>query len=413
MSERVLLAFVLSCLTIFSANAQQTADSPLGQSSTAEHAGSPAATPAPQTSTRINPPAPQPLPTPAVTGALQTAIPHQFDAGPFGQLAITGILSGMGLTQGNWLAGDQATRWELSNGQVFIQKTTGWWQIYLQAGAYNIPNLGVPTVSTADTLKNLYGPLPVAYLKLIKGNSSLQVGALPTLMGAEYTFDFQNMNIERGLLWNQENAVNRGIQVNQTLGRFSMALSWNDGYYSNRYSWLSGSLTYTHGSHSLTFVGMGNLGQTAFQTPATPVQNNGTMYEAAYTYSKGNWIVQPYFQYSNVPTNRQIGIPQGASTDGGALLVSHTFKHGFSLAGRGEYIASSGSASDGAVNLLYGPGSNAWSVTLTPTYQNHSFFLRGEFSLVQARCFTPGNAFGSRGLNGTQPRGVVEAGFLF
>jgi hypothetical protein len=24
-------------------------------------------------------------------------------------------------------------------------------------------------------------------------------------MGAEYTFDFQNINIERGLLWNQEN----------------------------------------------------------------------------------------------------------------------------------------------------------------------------------------------------------------
>ena len=319
----------------------------------------------------------------------------------------------MGLTQGDWLASDQATHWDLSNGQVFLQKTTGWWQFYLQAGAYNIPDLGVPFVSTADTVKNLYGPLPVGYLKLVKGNSSIELGALPTLMGAEYTFDFENMNIERGLLWNQENAVNRGIQVNQTLGRFSLALSWNDGYYSNRYSWLSGSLTYTNGPHSLTFVGMGNLGQTAFQTPATPVQNNSTMYYAAYTYSKGNWIVQPYFQYSNVPTNLQIGIPQGASTDGGALLVSHTFKHGFSLAGRGEYISSTGSASNGAVNLLYGPGSNAWSVTLTPTYQNHAFFLRGEFSLVQARSFTPGDAFGTRGLNDTQPRGVVEAGFLF
>ena len=38
-------------------------------------------------------------------------------------------------------------------------------------------------------------------------------------MGAEYTFTFQNMNIERGLLWNQETAVNRGIQVNQALGK--------------------------------------------------------------------------------------------------------------------------------------------------------------------------------------------------
>lgn len=413
MQERVLLALFLSCFTIFSANAQQTADTPASQSSTAEQAGSPAATSAPQTSTSTTPPAPQPLPTPAMTGPLQTAIPHHFDAGSFGQLAVTGILSGMGLTQGNWVAGDKATHWELSNGQVFIQKTSGWWQFYLQAGAYNIPDLGLPFVSTVDTIKNLYGPLPVAYLKLVKGNSSLEVGALPTLMGAEYTFDFENMNIERGLLWNQENAVNRGVQVNQTFGKFSLALSWNDGYYSNRYSWLSGSLTYTSGPHSLAFVGMGNLSQTAFQTPATPVQNNSTMYEIAYTYTKGNWIVQPYFQYSNVPTNRKIGIQQGASTDGGALLLTHTFKHGFSLAGRGEYITSTGSVSNGAVNLLYGPGSNAWSVTLTPTYQNRGFFMRGEFSLVQARSFMAGDAFGSRGLNGTQPRGVVEAGFMF
>jgi Putative beta-barrel porin-2, OmpL-like. bbp2 len=413
LSERVLLAFFLSCLTILSANAQQTADTPANQSSTAGQAGSPAATSASQTSTSTNPLAPQPLPTPAMTGPLQTAIPHQFDAGPFGQLSATGILSGMGLTQGNWMAGDKATHWEPSNGQVFLQKTTAWWQFYLQAGAYNIPDLGVPFVSTGDTPKNLYGPLPVGYLKLVKGNSSLEVGALPTLMGAEYTFDFENMNIERGLLWNQENAVNRGIQVNQALGKFSLALSWNDGYYSNRYSWLSGSLTYTKGPHSVAFVGMGNLSQTAFQTAATPIQNNSTMYMISYTYTKGNWIVQPYFQYSNVPTNRKVGIQQGASTYGGALLVNHTFKHGFSLAGRGEYITSTGSISNGAVNLLYGPGSNAWSVTLTPTYQNHGFFLRGEFALVQARSFTPGDAFGYRGLNGTQPRGVVEAGFLF
>ena len=142
----------------------------------------------------------------------------------------------------------------------------------------------------------------MAYLKLVPTKTtSVMIGALPTLMGAEYTFDFQNMNIERGLLWNQENAINRGIQVNQTFGKFTASLSWNDGYYSNRYSWLSGSLTYANGPHSLAFIGMGNLGQTAFQTLATPVQNNSLMYAAIYTYTKGNWIVQPYFQYSNVP----------------------------------------------------------------------------------------------------------------
>jgi Putative beta-barrel porin-2, OmpL-like. bbp2 len=43
----------------------------------------------------------------------------------------------------------------------------------------------------------------------------VEVVALPTLIGAEYTFSFQNANIERRVLWNQENAVNRGIQLNE------------------------------------------------------------------------------------------------------------------------------------------------------------------------------------------------------
>ena len=37
---------------------------------------------------------------------------------------------------------------------------------------------------------------------------------------------------------------------------------------------------------------------------------------------------------------------------------------------------------DGAANLLYGPGSAAWSVTVTPTYQKNIFFTRAELSYV-------------------------------
>jgi hypothetical protein len=369
----------------------------------AQNAGQPAA-----------PAAASPLSTPAITGPLQAAPPITLDAGPLGKLDLDGIVSGIGLWQGNHVAGDNPTQAALSNGQVFIQKTIGWWQFYVQAGAYNILALGTPFLPTDKAITNLYGAVPVAYLKLAPAkNTSILIGALPTLMGAEFTFDFENMNIERGLLWNQENAINRGIQVNQTLGKFTASLSWNDGYYSNRYSWLSGSLTYVNGPHSLSFIGMGNLGQTAFQTLATPVQNNSAMYAAIYTYTKGNWIVQPYYQYSNVPTNPNIGVAQGASTQGGALLMSHTFKHGFSLAGRGEYIASTGSAAANSVNLMYGPGSASWSITLTPTFQYQRFFARGDLSFVRATSFTPGDVFGPVGTNPHQPRGVLEVGFMF
>ena len=168
------------------------------------------------------------------------------------------------------------------------------------------------------------------------------------MIGAEYTFTFENMNIARGLLWNQETAISRGIQLNQTMGKVTASLSWNDGFYSNRYTWLSGSLAYTNGPHALSFVAGGNYGQTAFQKLATPVQNNSSIYNVIYTYTKGPWIIQPYYQYTNVPTNTKIGVDKGASTSGGAILLSYAMKHGFSLPVRFEYIASSGSDKDGA-----------------------------------------------------------------
>ena len=382
-------------------------------------AQNPPAQQGPQQSSTANqnaqPSAPMPLPTPSITGPLQAAPPTTFEAGPFGEIAVNGILDGLGMWTGNYVPGDNSTQAALSNGQVFIQKANGWFQFYVQAGAYNIPALGVPFLATDKTVSNLYGPVPVAFLKLAPGkNTSVQIGALPTLMGAEYTFTFQNMNIDRGLLWNQENAVNRGIQVNQTMGKFTAALSWNDGYYSNRYSWMSGSLTYTSQPHSLAFVGMGNLGQTAFQTPATPVQNNSTMYAVIYTYNKGSWIIQPYYQYSSVPTNPKIGILKGNTTQGGAILVNHTFGHGFSLPVRWEYITSTGDAGDpDVVNLMYGPGSNGTSITVTPTFQYERFFVRGDVSYVHVSDITPGLAFGQGGNLKSQPRAVAEFGFLF
>jgi len=378
-----------------------------------DSAAQPAAAPAPPP----EPPAPTALPTPSITGPLSGLPPLIFDAGPFGKIAVNGILDGLGMWTGNYVAGDSSHQAALSNGQVFIQKADGWFQFYLQAGAYNIAALGTPFLDTDKTVTKLYGPVPVAFVKLqgqksLK-NTSLLIGALPTLIGAEYTFTFENMNVHRGLLWNQENAVNRGIQINQTMGKFAASLSWNDGFYSNRYSWLTGSLAYTKGPHSLAFVGGGNYGQTAFQTYATPVQNNSSIYNVIYTYTKGPWIIQPYFQYTNVPTNAKIGVVKGASTTGGAILASYTFKHGFSLPVRWEYITSSGSVADQAVNLLYGPGSAAQSITVTPTLQHGGFFVRGDLAYVHASSITPGAAFSQTGLNQNQPRAMAEFGFMF
>jgi hypothetical protein len=398
------LGTIALCFGLASICAAQNAPAPADQSAPAAQAAPAPAAPA----------APMPLSSPSMTGPLANLPPAMLDAGPFGNIAVNGFLSGMGLWQGNHTFGDSNTQAALSNGQIILQKADGVFQFYVQAGAYNIPALGTPFLSTANTLSDLWGPVPVGFVKLQAGkNTSFEIGSLPTLIGAEYTFTFENMNIERGLLWNQETAISKGIQVNQTMGKFTASASWNDGFYSNRYTWISGSLAYANGPNAISFVAGGNLGQTGFRTLATPVQNNGAIYNVIYTYTKGSWIIQPYYQYTSVPTNAAIGIAKGASTNGGAILLSYAFKHGFSLPFRFEYISSSGSVANDAVNLIYGPGSSGTSVTLTPTFQYGGFFFRGDLAWVHAGNITPGDAFGPNGVNKNEPRAVAEIGFVF
>jgi hypothetical protein len=377
-------------------------------------APAPAATPAPADQPAA---APAPLSTFVLTGPLQWLPPATFDAGPLGKLSVNGILTGFAQFQNNSLPGDDKAQATLSNGQIFIQKADGKYQYYIQAGVYTMPTLSVPFLDAQKTVSNYYGPVPVAYLKLPVGKTTqFLIGSLPTLMGAESTFTYQNFNIERGIVWNQENAINRGIQVNQTVGKYlSAAISWNDGYYSNRYSWLSGSATLTKGPHVLVYDGMGNLGQTAYTTAATPVANNSYMHAVIYTYTKGPWIVSPYFQYGKLPTNAKVGVLKGTSATGGALNASYAFKSGFSLPARVEYLTSSGSASDeSSVNLLgFGAGSSGATFTATPTYQKGGMYLRSDLAYVHAKDYTPGLVFGKTGTDANQFRAVLEFGFIF
>jgi hypothetical protein len=362
------------------------------------------------------PAAPAPLSTFILTGPLTWLPPATFDAGPLGKLSVNGIVTGYSVFQNNAVPGDDKAQATLSNGQIFIQKADGKYQYFIEAGVYTMPTLGTPFLNAQDTIKNFYGPVPVAFLKLPVGKTTqFLIGSLPTLMGAESTFTYQNFNIERGLVWNQENAINRGLQVNQTLGKYLTAsLSWNDGYYSNRYSWLSGSMTLTKGPHTLVYDGMGNAGQTVYQTAATPIANNSYMHAVIYTFTKGPWIVSPYFQYSKLPTNPTVGVAKGTSAIGGAVNASYAFKSGFSIPARVEYITSSGSATDGSVNLLgFGAGSSGTTFTATPTYQKGGLYVRGDLAWVHASSYTPGSVFGQAGTNSDQFRGVLEFGFIF
>jgi len=365
-----------------------------------------------------------PLTSPTFTGPLApNANPMSFDAGPLGTVFVTGQFSALGLTQSHAVpgSGNSDSLVDLSNAQFEIQNTSGPLQFFIQGGAYSLPALGTPYLRSDKATTDNFGLLSVGYAKLVlTPEISIQAGALPTLIGAEYTFSYQNMNIERGLLWNQEPAVSKGMQINYSKGPLNAAVSFNDGFDSDRYNWISGSISYAFtDSSTLAFAAGGNFSHTFDTKFVAPVaQGNSSIYNLIYTYTDGPITINPYLQYTNVGRNPGVGIDTSAQTLGGAILAKYSITPEFSIAARGEYIkAFGGSCHDESdcspTNLLYGPDSSALSLTITPTYQSGIFFARGELSYTHIGNPTPGFAFGEDQNSPDQVRALLETGILF
>jgi hypothetical protein len=360
------------------------------------------------------PAGPTALSTPAMSSTLAAnPNPISADLGFLGKIYFSGQLTGLGTWQDNAAPGDNTKgKFDLSNAQIEIQKTDGLVQFYVQAGVYDFPSLGTAYVAPGRLTAETYQYVPVAYLKIAPNAAfNIEIGKLPTLIGAEYTFTFQNMNIARGLLWNQEPAISRGVQVNYTQGPLTISGSLNDGYYSNHYTTGSGLVSYAlNPKDTLVFAASGNFSKTSRSSFVTPIaQNNGSIYNLIWTHTDGPWVISPYLQYSETPKEPSLGLQGASSTWGGAVLAKYSFNSMFSLAGRAEYEGSSGSE----VSLLYGPKSSAWSLTLTPTWQFKTYFIRGEVSYTKLDSPAPGAGFGSTGNQDNQTRAMVETGVLF
>jgi hypothetical protein len=417
----VLISLVIGQQNAWADGSGQTA--PVGSGPTPSASASPvaAATPVPA------------LSSPTMVGPLQMASPNEINLpkyapflsdlpapiANFFHFDVNGVVSGIGIFQNHAVVGDFYNRIDVINAEAIIQKADGVIQYYLQVGGYGIPALGTPYVNLSKAVNQLYGPLPVGYLKIAPTDSfSIEAGNLPTLFGAEYTFTFENMNIERGLLWNQENAINRGLQLNYTYGPLAASVSWNNGFYSHSYTWVDGLLAWTiNPANTLSLVGGGNAGFAKSSNFATPLlNNNGQIYNVIYEYNNSPWIIEPYFQETNIPFNPDISVRKSTQTIGGAILASYAVTDKIFLVGRAEYIGTTGNENSppgSAANLLYGIGSDAWSLTLTPTFRWKQFFFRGEVSYVQANSYAPGAVFGKEGMNNSQVRGLIETGVIF
>jgi len=388
-------------------------------------ASTPAATPAAAPAAA---PAPTPPPYPSMGPTLSNnANSSTFDAGPLGKLTVNGVITGVAYVQDNaaFDFGDfkfnKDGGYDISNGMATVQKTDGLFQFVVQAGVYSFPTVGNAYIKATTQTALTFGYAPVAYAKIVPNSAfSFEVGQLPTLIGAELPFTYENANIERGLLWNQEPLISRGVQFNYSQGPISASLSVNDGYYSNEFTTVSGLITYTFkNSDTLTFAASGNASQNyktctfacttdgtiSFATPLA--QNEGDIFNVIFNHTMGKWTFTPYFQYNSVPND----LVTGASGQvwGGALIAKYSVTPEVSIAGRVEYEGSSGLA-----NLtFFGPGSNAWSLTVTPTYQKGIFFARAELSYISVGSGTVGDLFGNNFDKSNQFRGFFETGVMF
>jgi len=370
-------------------------------------------------------PASTALALPTYAGTISAnANPLSIAAGPLGKVYVSGVLSGFGKTQTKAVTGDKDDRLDLSNAQLIVQTTEGLVQFYVQGGAYDTPSLGTAGLSS-DKNSRLFGSIPVAFAKLVPSDSfSIYAGKLPTLIGGEYAFSFENLNIERGLLWNQENVINNGVQANYTIGPVALNAALTTGYYGDKLSYGSAAATYTINTENSAYVQAGvplyknKYSRTVSGVAVTsPVYNNSQQYVVGYTYNSAPLLISPYAQATYVPKYKAIGVDKATATYGAALLAAYSFPEGklagVSLPVRLEYITSTGSATDGSTSLIYGAGSGAYSFTVTPTYQKDIFFARVEGSYVKAESATAGSAFGSNGTSKSQLRALAEVGVAF
>ena len=363
---------------------------------------------------------------PPYSGPLSAnATPWSIDT-PVGHVVVSGAVTGLAIFTQHPVFGDTDSRADISNGQVFVQTTTGKVQFAVQAGIYSLPALGYSYLKATRATDQLYGPVPQAFIRIVPNAEwTITGGLIPTLYGAEYTFTFQNQDIARGLLWSQEPAISRGVQVGYAKGKIAVNVSLNDGFYSDKLNWLVGSVAYTiDAKNSVSVVAGGNVDKTeSFRFQSPTAQNNGELYNIIYTYKSGPWTINPYIQYARTHVIPSAGLTARAESIGGALLINRAFKDGFSIAARGEYEKSYGRhgqscgeecVTPDAPNLLgFGTRSDAWSFTLTPGIQKGPLFLRADLSYTGIGGIDPGLGFGVNGDRREQLRGLIEAGVLF
>ncbi len=348
------------------------------------------------------------------------------DLGIFGEWKGKSVLSGFGLAQSNPSPSNRAEIADLSNALIILEQRKGSFGFFAQIGYYDILDIGQPDQRIQKQTINSFGVVPQAQINYsIDKNITVSIGKLSALGGYESSFSYQNLNVVRGVLWSQTSSFSEGVQIDYDNEAFSASIAFTDGFYSNKFNWLGVDLSYKLSeSQKIGAVWTGAISPNNYTTENTPLlKNNSQIVNLLYSQTVGRWSFDPYLQYTFVPANSSIGIPQSAETYGVALLANYKFTVDLDGSGTGyqkasipfrvEYIQSTGIPGSNAPTLLYGPGSSALTLTLSPTIQYKKYFARVEVSMIRLYDFSPQLGFGNNSQNASQFRGILELGILY
>lgn len=312
---------------------------------------------------------------------------------------------------------DTGSRTDYSNILAAVTRTTGRFRFSATVGAYAFPVVGQTLNPTfkAGANTDIYGIVPVAFVQFVPDSRwTFSAGKLPTLIGQENVFTFQNANVQRGLLWSTETTISRGIRATYAQGKFTGNLEFNDGFYSGRLNTLEGAAQWAASDATMATFAFVLPPANAGPNPTASIANKR---EGALMVTQhfGKLALTPYLQWIDSPANAALGFAHERAF-GAVMIADYTFGAAWSVGARFESLADRSAPSDPAANadlVGYGPGSKATTWTLTPAFRTANTTIRLELSSVALGAFSPGFGFGTGGMSGSQARYGLEVGTQF
>ena len=378
---------------------------------------------------------------PAFAEAVEQPSPFSFDAGPLGQLEISGGADGYGYaltgagsdTDKGLLGTSTSAGLEFLNGLVKLEKPDGLIQFTIEAGGVNSLTLGTrPKTVTAQKWST--GPFRAAYITAAPTSDlTISAGQIGSLEGYESGIDWRNFNMMTTSLWDVENAQSVGVTATYTHGPFAGSIAFSDGFDTNVWNYLQLLASYSiDDNNEISLFGATNLGATGlnarFYGSATRPYSSSTVAEAGaanlvnssvvggyYSVTSGNLTLVPEVQYVWSTRNPDVGLTDYSSHFGVALFANYKLGDSpFSIGGWLQYFTSNGNQT-----WFLNPGAQGYGMVVGPTWSpdwaKKHLFVRGEAGLLHLTTVgTPGSVgYGSSGSDRNQATFLAEIGVLF